>query len=293
MRADDLMAAVFPDQAACPENLTGEVRIPDHPLVKETIDNCLYEAMDLEGLRELLRRIEDGPDSDRRDRHARALAVLARDSQRESVRLPRRRAARRTPRARGADAPHAAAPIVARRRGRARSRRRSRRLRRRRGRRCATPTSCTRRCCGMSLLPACAECGRGFFGELVAAGRAATLTMDGRDFWVPAERLDLVRRVYPQAAIGSARSRPPALRARSRNRARRAPPKSCAAGSNAPVRCARPDCRAIWRMPRDLVDQALAQLEAEGQILRGHFTRSAAGAKWNGAIAACWRASTG
>jgi ATP-dependent helicase Lhr and Lhr-like helicase len=49
MRADDLMAAVFPDQAACPENLTGEVRIPDHPLVKETIDNCLYEAMDLDG----------------------------------------------------------------------------------------------------------------------------------------------------------------------------------------------------------------------------------------------------
>ena len=52
MRADDLMAAVFPDQAACPENLTGEPRIPDHPLVNETIDNCLYEAMDLHGLRE-------------------------------------------------------------------------------------------------------------------------------------------------------------------------------------------------------------------------------------------------
>ena len=52
MRADDLMAAVFPDQAACAENLTGDIRIPDHPLVKETIDNCLYEAMDLEGLKE-------------------------------------------------------------------------------------------------------------------------------------------------------------------------------------------------------------------------------------------------
>ncbi len=37
MRADDLMAAVFPDQAACAENLTGDIRIPDHPLVKETI----------------------------------------------------------------------------------------------------------------------------------------------------------------------------------------------------------------------------------------------------------------
>ena len=50
MRADDLLAAVFPDQAACAENLTGPIRIPDHPLVRETIDNCLHEAMDLDGL---------------------------------------------------------------------------------------------------------------------------------------------------------------------------------------------------------------------------------------------------
>jgi ATP-dependent Lhr-like helicase len=41
MRADDLMAAVFPDQAACAENPPGEIRIPDHPLVKETINNRL------------------------------------------------------------------------------------------------------------------------------------------------------------------------------------------------------------------------------------------------------------
>ena len=50
MRADDLLAAVFPDQVACAENLTGEIRIPDHPLVNETIANCLHEAMDLDGL---------------------------------------------------------------------------------------------------------------------------------------------------------------------------------------------------------------------------------------------------
>jgi ATP-dependent Lhr-like helicase len=60
MRADDLLAAVFPDQAACAENLTGEIRIPDHPLVKETIDNCLHEAMDLDGLIAILRRMDDG-----------------------------------------------------------------------------------------------------------------------------------------------------------------------------------------------------------------------------------------
>src|SRR6202451_1994724 len=54
MRAEDLLAAVFPDQVACAENLTGEIRIPDHPLVEETIDNCLHEAMDFEGIKRLL-----------------------------------------------------------------------------------------------------------------------------------------------------------------------------------------------------------------------------------------------
>ena len=60
MRADDLLAAVFPDQVACAENLTGPIRIPEHPLVKETIDNCLHEAMDVDGLRQILEGIEDG-----------------------------------------------------------------------------------------------------------------------------------------------------------------------------------------------------------------------------------------
>jgi len=60
MRAEDLLAAVFPDQVACAENLTGPPRIPDHPLVNETIDNCLREAMDVDGLRRVLERIESG-----------------------------------------------------------------------------------------------------------------------------------------------------------------------------------------------------------------------------------------
>jgi ATP-dependent Lhr-like helicase len=60
MRADDLLASCFPDQAACAENLTGPIRIPDHVLVRETIDNCLHEAMDLDGLMTILRGIEAG-----------------------------------------------------------------------------------------------------------------------------------------------------------------------------------------------------------------------------------------
>jgi ATP-dependent Lhr-like helicase len=60
MRADDLLASVFPDQVACAENLTGPIRIPEHPLVKETIDNCLREGMDIDGLRQILHEMEEG-----------------------------------------------------------------------------------------------------------------------------------------------------------------------------------------------------------------------------------------
>jgi len=60
MRAEDLLASVFPDQVACAENLAGPIRIPDHPLVKETISNCLHEAMDIDGLRHILHGMEDG-----------------------------------------------------------------------------------------------------------------------------------------------------------------------------------------------------------------------------------------
>jgi ATP-dependent helicase Lhr and Lhr-like helicase len=60
MRAEDLLASVFPDQVACAENLTGPIRIPDHPLVNETISNCLHEAMDVEGLKQVLRGLENG-----------------------------------------------------------------------------------------------------------------------------------------------------------------------------------------------------------------------------------------
>jgi ATP-dependent helicase Lhr and Lhr-like helicase len=60
MRAEDLLAACFPDAAACAENLTGPIRIPDHVLVRETIENCLREAMDLDGLVERLHGIERG-----------------------------------------------------------------------------------------------------------------------------------------------------------------------------------------------------------------------------------------
>jgi ATP-dependent Lhr-like helicase len=60
MRAEDLIAAVFPAQLACADNQTGPIEVVDHPLVNETIDNCLHEAMDADGLREVLLAIENG-----------------------------------------------------------------------------------------------------------------------------------------------------------------------------------------------------------------------------------------
>ena len=60
MAAEDLISVVFPDQLACAENLRGEREVPDHPLVRQTLHDCLYEAMDLHGLIALLQSIESG-----------------------------------------------------------------------------------------------------------------------------------------------------------------------------------------------------------------------------------------
>jgi len=68
MNAEDLLSSIFPDQVACAENISGELEIPDHPLVAQTVRDCLEEAMDIEGLERLLRALESG-----------AIRVVARD----------------------------------------------------------------------------------------------------------------------------------------------------------------------------------------------------------------------
>src|SRR5215831_7871702 len=60
MQAEDLIAAIFPDQIACAENLVGEREVPDHPLTNQAIADCLHEAMDIAGLERLLARLEAG-----------------------------------------------------------------------------------------------------------------------------------------------------------------------------------------------------------------------------------------
>ena len=68
MKSEDLLAAVFPDQVACLENIVGERQIPDHPLVNQTMHDCLREAMDVDGLLNILKGLESG-----------AITVVARD----------------------------------------------------------------------------------------------------------------------------------------------------------------------------------------------------------------------
>ena len=76
MESENLLASVFPDQLACLENIAGDRVVPDHPLVEQTIKDCLTEAMDLDGLiGELLKRIETDTVQVHRARIARALAA--------------------------------------------------------------------------------------------------------------------------------------------------------------------------------------------------------------------------
>jgi len=60
MRSDDLLSAVFPRLTGCQENQTGDIELPDHPLIRQTVHDCLHEAMHVDALRDVLERIESG-----------------------------------------------------------------------------------------------------------------------------------------------------------------------------------------------------------------------------------------
>ncbi len=60
MEADDLLAAVFPQAAACQENVSGPIEIPEHLLVRQSIEDTLHEALDIDGFEQLLRGLEEG-----------------------------------------------------------------------------------------------------------------------------------------------------------------------------------------------------------------------------------------
>jgi len=273
MRADDLMAAVFPDQAACPENLTGEVRVPDHPLVRETIDNCLYDAMDLHGLEALLAAIHDGKiqtaaiDTPEPSPFSHEILNANPYAYLDDAPLEERRARmvqmRRTLPSDYADGaamldPEAIATVASE----------------------AWPPmrdadELHEALCDLSLMPV-DPAHSTLFDQLAATGRAAIVN---GAWWTSAERVEIVRRVYPHAVFDPPVEPPQGIRPAPES------PEACAAEilrgwfeCSGPLRAS--DLSEKLAMPRDLIDQALAQLEAEGQILRGNFSGGSGEQEW-------------
>ena len=267
MRSDDLMAAVFPDQAACAENLTGEIRIPEHPYVKETIDNCLYEAMDLNGLRALVERLaageirivaietaepspfsheilnanpyaylDDAPLEERRARAVQMRRSLSPEMLDGPAALDADAVAQVAdeawPVVRDADELHDALLTLV-------------------------------------TLPPVPEWEE-FHEVLCRDRRATTLWVEGAPLWVAAERLSWVGRLHADAerspdiaAVDSGRAAPDSREAAAAEILR--------GWLDSTVPVTAPGLAARLALPRELVEAGLARLEAEGQILRGRF----------------------
>ena len=269
MRSEDLMAAVFPDQAACPENLDGPVRIPDHPLVRETIDNCLHEAMDLDGWMEILGRLERGElrtvavDTPEPSAFCHEILNSNPYAYLDDAPLEERRARavtlRRTMRTAvdGNDGvgildPAAIAQVIAE----------------------SWPVVRNADELHDALLSLIAVPPYGdwcaFYDELVAQRRAATLWVGERAFWTSAERLDIAQRIYPEAKLEPLIDAIPAQRA--------LPETSEAAFAElirgwlevlGPVTIG--ELSAKFGRPSDVVEIAVAQLVGEGQVLPGRY----------------------
>ena len=242
MRSDDLLAAVFPDQVACAENLTGPIRIPDHPLVNETIANCLEEAMDLPGLERVLRGIESG-----------SIRTVAIDLPEPSVFS--HEILNANPYAYLDDAP------LEERRARAVMLRRTLPADAADGTGVLDPSAIEQvaseswpdvrnadelhdALLTLIVLPPM-DAWSGYFTELQQTGRASLVTRLGRPFWIATEKL---RRAEDAVAV---------LRGWME--------------SSGPLTVTALADRLAFG--REQIDIALSQLEAEGQVLRGRFTR--------------------
>jgi ATP-dependent helicase Lhr and Lhr-like helicase len=266
MRADDLLAAVFPDQAACQENIAGDIRIPDHPIVNETIRDCLHEAMDLVGLKRVIAGMYDGdirtvaidtpepspfsheilnanpyaflddaPLEERRTRAVQMRRSLGSDAG-EIGALDASAiatvAAESWPAVRDADELHDALLTLV-------------------------------------VLPPSEEWGL-MFGQLALARRATLLRTGSVDLWVAAERLSIARALFPDASMmpvidavdggGAGADRETAAAETIRGWLE----------STGPLTAVQLGDR--LGLALGTVQAALARLESEGQILRGRFT---------------------
>ncbi len=273
MRAQDLIAAVFPAQTACQDNHGGgAIEVPDHPLVRETVGDCLVEAMDAAGLRDVLQAIADRRiETDARELpepsvfaheilNANPYAFLddapLEERRTRAVTVRRGLPAAVVDRIGGLDA-DAVAAVLAESQMEARD-----------------PDELHDLLLDVGALPEPIGRARGFadlFEQLIAARRAARLQGGDAPLWVAAERRSMAAMVWPQRRFVPDVAEPPA---------RRAPVWSDA--GTALVEIVRghlpflgpttaPRIAALLGAPVGDVDGALAQIELAGGVLRGRF----------------------
>ena len=215
MQAEDLVAAVFPDQIACAENLSGEREIPDHPLTDQTIADCLHEAMDIEGLERLLERLEKGEvrvtSCDLTQPSPLALEALAARPYAYLDDAPLEERRTQAVMARRWQDPQSATDLgrldleaIARVRSEA----------------WPDPVNAEELHDALLLLGFLteeeAEAGAGWREWLKALARekrVARLTIGSTSLWIPAERLDQFRAIWPEAAVDPEIAAPPGARA--------------------------------------------------------------------------------
>jgi len=277
MRSDDLLTAVFPLLTGCQENVSGPLELPDHPLIRQTVTDCLYEAMDIERLTAVLARWERGE-----------VRLHARDTTEPSPFAHEILNAK--PYAYLDDAP------LEERRTRAVSLRRTLpehqrdlgvldpdAIERVRDEARPDPRDAEELHDLLTTLVVVrpVEAWRDWFDELASGGtvRAAVARHETGDFWFAAERLRMVETLYPEASLrpevrlpavldGPPPERDDAVLAAVRGHVEITGPATATAFA-----------RMLAFSPGE-VTSALARLEGEGLVLRGHFTQDASDEEW-------------
>jgi ATP-dependent Lhr-like helicase len=288
MESENLLAAVFPDQLACLEHIVGDREIPDHPLVKQTIDDCLTEAMDIDGLEEILRKIDNGeircitrdlPEPSPMASeilNARPYAFLdnAPLEERRTQAVYTRRASERNgsdglgildlaaidkvqheawPEATNADELHDALMLLG-----------------------VMTRDEVQRTVHHEANGAAAE---HLLNELVTARRSTQLSAAEKRFWVTAERLPLFQIIYPDATLEPELVAPESVGRESWERSNAI--RELLRGRmevSGPVTVTQ--LEEILNLPRSEIDGALLALEGEGFVLRGKFYADATEQEW-------------
>jgi ATP-dependent Lhr-like helicase len=281
MRAQDLLAAVFPAQTACQDNHgTGPIEMPDHFLVKETVRDCLTEAMDAAGLqlmladlvsgriRHIAREVPEPSPFSHEILNANPYAFLddapLEERRSRAVSVRRGLPAEMVDRLGGFD-DAAVRQVVEEAQPEARS-----------------PDELHDLLLDLGVLPETDGQARGWaehFQALVDDGRAARLTTD-RAFWVAAERRSLAAFAYPAGTFTPDVVEPPARRQLPwtdeetaiaelvRGRLPLEGPTTASA------------LGAVLGLPADDIDAALARVEMNGSVMRGQFTSAAGPTQW-------------